>query len=283
MSVNAYILIQTEVGKAAVGRRGDRRARRRHQRRGRHRPVRRHRARRGRDRRRARQARRRQRPGGRRHHPHADLPGRAPLGPELAIDPDDPPRGADRHRRHRARSSSSSACCSAAPARSPAARHRPRRARCCPPSASAPPPDTSGATVSTCAQVISALPLRLAGLDLRRTDLEPAVLVDRGLGRSGRSCCGAASRGRATSSPALSAELFEVDGGAACLPAQDRRRPRRSPSIDRAVYLDVTVPSSYGQPPLGPISRRDREGAARRCACRRPDGRPGTAVHPPQA
>ena len=49
MSVNAYILIQTEVGKAASVAAEIGAAARRHQRRGRHRPLRRHRARRGRD------------------------------------------------------------------------------------------------------------------------------------------------------------------------------------------------------------------------------------------
>ena len=79
MVVQAYILIQTEVGKAATRRRADRRHLRRHPRRGRHRPLRRHRPRRGPQRRRARQARHRQDPGRPGHHPHPDLHGRPRL------------------------------------------------------------------------------------------------------------------------------------------------------------------------------------------------------------
>ena len=79
MTVQAYILIQTEVGKAAnvasqiAGIDG------RHARRGRHRTVRRDRPRRGEHRRRARQARRRAGAERARDHPHPHLPGRAPL------------------------------------------------------------------------------------------------------------------------------------------------------------------------------------------------------------
>ena len=112
------------------------------------------------------------------------------------------------------------------------------------------PADSSGATVSTCANVISALPLRLAGLDLRRTISnppsssivawgDPAVVLRCGIARP------------SNLGPSLSAELFEVDS-VLLLPAKTSASTTFT-VIDRSVYLDVTVPSSYGQPPLGPI------------------------------
>jgi hypothetical protein len=112
------------------------------------------------------------------------------------------------------------------------------------------PADSSGATVSTCANVISALPLRLAGLDLRRTISnppsssivawgDPAVVLRCGVARP------------SNLGPSLSAELFEVDS-VLLLPAKTSATTTFT-VIDRSVYLDVTVPSSYGQPPLGPI------------------------------
>ncbi len=113
------------------------------------------------------------------------------------------------------------------------------------------PADTSGPTVSTCAQVISALPLRLAGLDLRRTTSDPALVRRSWPGAIRRSCCGAACPARAKLNPSLSAELFEVDS---VLVLPDKASSATTFTvIDRSVYLDVTVPSSYRQPPLGPI------------------------------
>ena len=79
MVVQAYILIQTEVGKAAAVAREIAEHQGRHARRGRHRALRRDRPRRGQERRRARQAGRREGAERRRHHPHPDLPGGPPL------------------------------------------------------------------------------------------------------------------------------------------------------------------------------------------------------------
>lgn len=119
-----------------------------------------------------------------------------------------------------------------------------------PPVSVSAPADSSGPTVSTCAKVISALPLRLAGLDLRRTVSdppsssivawgEPPVVLRCGIARPG------------SLNPSLSAELFQIDSVLVL--------PTRSPTattftvVDRSVYLDVSVPSSYRQPPLGPV------------------------------
>lgn len=112
------------------------------------------------------------------------------------------------------------------------------------------PSDSSAATVSACARVISALPLQLTGLALRRTESrppsasivawgDPPVVLRCGVARP------------ATLDPSLSAELFYANGVLVL--------PRKTSSttvftvIDRAVYLDVSVPRSYAQPPLGPL------------------------------
>ena len=112
------------------------------------------------------------------------------------------------------------------------------------------PPDTSAATVSTGAKVISALPLSLAGADVRRTSSDPpsssivawgdpAIVLRCGVARPARL------------NPALTAQLFAVDG-VLVLPARTSAQTVFT-VIDRSVYLDVSVPTSYSQPPLGPI------------------------------
>ena len=79
--VQAYILIQTEVGKAATVAEADRRHLGRDSRRGRDRPLRRHRPRRGLQRRRPRSPRHRQAPGRPGHHADPHLHGRPRLRP----------------------------------------------------------------------------------------------------------------------------------------------------------------------------------------------------------
>lgn len=114
-----------------------------------------------------------------------------------------------------------------------------------------PPSDSSAATVSTCAQVISALPLRLAGLELRRTESnppsssivawgDPAVVLRCGVSRPARL------------NPSLTQQLFSVDK-VLMLPARSSSQTVFT-VIDRRVYLDITVPSAYAQPPLGPLA-----------------------------
>jgi hypothetical protein len=113
------------------------------------------------------------------------------------------------------------------------------------------PADTSGPTVSTCAQVISALPLRLAGLDLRRTTSDPpsssivawgdpAIVLRCGVSRPTRL------------NPSLSQDVFYVNN-VLVLPARSSSQTVFT-VIDRAVYIDISVPTSYAQPPLGPIA-----------------------------
>lgn len=113
------------------------------------------------------------------------------------------------------------------------------------------PQNSSAATVSTCARVVSALPLRLAGLNLRRTESNPpsASIVAWGdppiVLR-----CGVARP--ANLNPSLSAELFYANG-VLVLPTKTASATVFT-VIDRAVYLDISVPRSYAQPPLGPLA-----------------------------
>jgi len=120
-----------------------------------------------------------------------------------------------------------------------------------PPVSATAPPDSSAATVTTCAKVISALPLRLAGLDLRRTVSnppsssivawgDPPIVLRCGVARP------------AALNPSLSQQLFAVNG-VLFLPQRNSERTLWT-AVDRAVYVDVAVPTSYRQPPLGPIA-----------------------------
>jgi hypothetical protein len=118
------------------------------------------------------------------------------------------------------------------------------------------PPDTSAPTVATCARVISALPLQLAGADLRRTESkppsasivawgDPAIVLRCGVARPARL------------NPSLTRELFYVDK-VLMLPARESDHTVFT-VIDRSIYVDVSVPTSYPQPPLGPIADAVRQ------------------------
>jgi hypothetical protein len=114
------------------------------------------------------------------------------------------------------------------------------------------PARSDAATVSTCAQVISALPLRLQGQALRLTVSrppspsivawgDPAIVLR----------CGVAKPPELT--PQLASSLFQVNHSVTVLPKK-RSGATVFTVVDRVVYIDVTVPSSYRQPPLGPIA-----------------------------
>jgi hypothetical protein len=113
------------------------------------------------------------------------------------------------------------------------------------------PPSSDDRTVSTCAEVISALPLVIAGANVRRTVSDPSSpsivawgdppIVLR---------CGVA---RPAALKANSGDFLVSVNGVVFLP--DRQSDRTVFTVvDRAVYLDVSVPSSYAQPPLGPLA-----------------------------
>lgn len=113
------------------------------------------------------------------------------------------------------------------------------------------PADTSAATVTICARVISALPLELAGLDLRRTESKPPSPSIVAWGDPPIVLRCGVSRPRELN-PSLTKQLFQIDG---VLFLPDRGSSDTVWTVvDRSVYLDVTVPNSYRQPPLGPIA-----------------------------
>lgn len=112
------------------------------------------------------------------------------------------------------------------------------------------PPPSNAAAVRPCTRVIGSLPLQLAGLNARSAVSnpsspfivawgQPAIVLRCGVDRP--------------SGLTKTSSVFAVDGVNVL--------PRKTPGgtvftvIDRPVYLDVTVPASYAQPPLGPIAR----------------------------
>jgi hypothetical protein len=113
------------------------------------------------------------------------------------------------------------------------------------------PTRTDAATVSTCAQLISALPLTLAGESLRLTVSEPpspsivawgdpAIVLRCGVARPAELKAGS--------------DAFIVLVNRVNFLSKKVGRTTVFTVVDRSVYVDVSVPSSYPQPPLGPIA-----------------------------
>ena len=111
---------------------------------------------------------------------------------------------------------------------------------------------SDSATVSTCAQIISGLPLTLAGLTLRRTVStpptssvvawgDPAIVLR----------CGVAKP--KALNPSLT-DQYTIVNGMVWLKTASSDSANVFTVVDRAVYLDVSVPTEYPQPPLGPIT-----------------------------
>lgn len=110
------------------------------------------------------------------------------------------------------------------------------------------PPSSAGVDVP-CTKVFSGLPVTLSGLSGRPARStwtyvaawgNPAIELTCGVPRP------------AALTPGSSALVIEVDG-VNWLPVQQRSLTVWT-AIDRAVYVQVLVPSSYAQPPLAPIS-----------------------------
>jgi hypothetical protein len=113
------------------------------------------------------------------------------------------------------------------------------------------PAETDAATVDECARVISALPLTLAGQNVRGTISTPTSPSIRAWGDPAIVLrCGVARPRQLTS--ALLQQFIAVDG-VLFLP-DHRAKSTLWTVVDRAAYLDVDVPESYPQPPLAPIA-----------------------------
>ncbi len=117
------------------------------------------------------------------------------------------------------------------------------------PAVTATAPPSSPAAESACARVIGELPLRLDGQDPRRVATDPAspfvvawgdpaIVLRCGVPRPGQLVPGAEIYG------VSGVDFLAVQGDGATTWTV----------IDRAVYVDVRVPASYRQPPLGPIA-----------------------------
>jgi hypothetical protein len=140
------------------------------------------------------------------------------------------------------------------------------------------PPDTAAATVSTCARVISALPLRLAGLDLRRTESDPASASIVAWGDPAVVLrCGVARP--ASLHPGSSAQYISTTGqGGPYYDVKAAGSANVYTTVDRAVYIEITVPAQYHGAPLPPVSRAIARVLKAVCVA----GQPGAGPLPPQ-
>lgn len=142
---------------------------------------------------------------------------------------------------------------------------------------SAPPSDP--ATVGPCTKVLAALPETLAGLPGRvvrpKPDSvfvvawgNPAIVLKCGMPRP------------AALKPGSSAQLFSANGaeGVFWLPVRGPSATTWT-TVDRAVYVQVTVPNSYKQPPLAPLGEAIAKALPRVCV---PQSAPGQPLPPQQ-
>lgn len=117
------------------------------------------------------------------------------------------------------------------------------------------PSRTDAGTVSTCAQVISALPLTLAGQEIRRTEStpaspsivawgDPAIVLRCGVARPKSLIAG--SSASYFSATGQDGPYYDVttSGGANVYT-----------TVDRSVYIDVKIPTKYNSAPLPTVSR----------------------------
>jgi hypothetical protein len=134
----------------------------------------------------------------------------------------------------------------------------------------------NGATAGDCAKVLTALPARLADLNQRRVISlspyvvawgDPAVVLRCGVSRP------------AVLTPGSSELLFPIRGATGTVIWAPVNLPTQNifTTVDRSVYIEVTVPTSYRQPPLAPLS--DAIATVLPAVCRVPQ--PGQPPPPP--
>lgn len=138
------------------------------------------------------------------------------------------------------------------------------------------PPSESAATAASCTKVLDALPVTLQDLAPRAVRSsspfvvawgEPAVVLRCGVGRP------------AALLPGSDALLFQAGQ-----PLSVYWLPVNQPTqnifttVDRAVFIEVTVPARYRQPPLSPLSDAIASALARTCTVPAPGT---TSVVPP--
>jgi uncharacterized protein DUF3515 len=135
----------------------------------------------------------------------------------------------------------------------------------------APPPNP--AADAPCTKLLSALPITLGDLPSRPAPStwtyvvawgDPAVVLRCGVPRP-------------TALRPASADLDIAINGVLWLAAQHNDKTVWT-SVDRAAYIEVTVPKSYAQPPLGPISNAITKTLPAVCVAQAAPGQP--AVDP---
>ena len=117
------------------------------------------------------------------------------------------------------------------------------------------PPSAAATTATACNSVLEQLPVSLAGLAPRvvhsRPDSpyvvawgDPAIVLRCGVARP--TGLAAASYGDVVTVDGV--DFYVVSEG------DDKTGTRVFTVVDRAVYIEVSVPKAYGQPPLGPLA-----------------------------
>lgn len=116
------------------------------------------------------------------------------------------------------------------------------------------PPATDSATVSMCAQVISSLPLVLDGQDLRRTTSKPASGLIQAWGDPAIVVrCGVARP--KTLVPGSDETVIGVITGGPFYFVTSAHGAQIYTTIDRAVYVDISVPAKYHSDPVVAVSK----------------------------
>lgn len=116
-----------------------------------------------------------------------------------------------------------------------------------------PPPATSAATTATCAQVISALPLVLAGQNLRETTSSPPTGLVQAWGDPPIVFrCGVAKPAILT--PAMS-DQYQIINHRMLAVVTESNGSNVWTIVDRAVFVEVDVPAAYqGSAVLPPVA-----------------------------
>ncbi len=146
------------------------------------------------------------------------------------------------------------------------------------PALSASPPPDDPASAPDCGKLLTALPVQLAGLAPRRIEPatspfvvawgEPAVILRCGVARPAQLV------------PDTTVQVFNASSvGRPAVYWLPVNQPTQNifTTVDRGVYIEVTVPTGYRQPPLAPLS--DAIATVLPAVCTVPSG--GAASAPP--
>jgi hypothetical protein len=116
------------------------------------------------------------------------------------------------------------------------------------------PAATDAATVSRCAEVISALPLTLDGQSVRRSVSDPPSGAIQAWGSPAIVLRCGVSRPKDLV-PGSHAEYYRVTTGGPYYDVTTQGGANVFTTVDRAVYIAVTVPAEYHSDPMPTVSR----------------------------